>query len=57
LFLEFECEVDNITINGIDMMTLDENGNITEFKVMVRPMKAMMMIREKMAKELEKMNS
>ena len=35
--LEFTSELDGIHINGIDMITFDEEGLIKEFKVMVRP--------------------
>lgn len=40
--LEFECEVgDGITVNGIDMIHWNADGKITNFKVMMRPMKAL----------------
>ena len=40
--LEFECEVaDGIKVNGVDIIAWNEGGLITEFKVMVRPMKAL----------------
>ena len=40
--LEFECEVaGGILVNGIDIITWDDAGLITNFKVMVRPMKAL----------------
>ena len=35
--LEFETTVDGKYVNGIDMITCDEAGRITEFKVMIRP--------------------
>ena len=53
--LEFMSEVDGITINGVDMIWWDEAGLITRFKVMVRPLKAMEMLRAKMAALLEAM--
>ena len=35
--LEFELELDGISINGVDIIKWDEAGKITEFKVMLRP--------------------
>jgi hypothetical protein len=51
--LEFTVEIDNILVNGVDMITWDENGRITEFKVMVRPLKAINLIHQKMAAMLK----
>ncbi len=42
--LEFENVIDGIKINGIDMITWDDAGMITHFKVMVRPLKAVNML-------------
>jgi SnoaL-like protein len=55
--LEFECEVDGIAINGVDIMTFAEDGRIIEFKVMVRPLKAVNKLHEKMRAMLEQMAS
>ncbi|MGQ4828483.1 hypothetical protein, partial [Enterococcus faecalis] len=38
--LEFVAELDGITINGIDLIRFDLEGRIVDFKVMVRPLKA-----------------
>ncbi|MCU0729177.1 MAG: nuclear transport factor 2 family protein [Sphingopyxis sp.] len=46
--LEFTATIDGIHINGIDLITFDSNGTILDFKVMVRPMKGMNMLWEKM---------
>ena len=51
--LEFVVMIDDIEINGVDMISWDETGRITDFKVMLRPMKAIEMIRGKMASMLE----
>jgi len=51
--LEFQTEMDGIEINGIDMITFDETGLITDFKVMVRPLKAINKVWEMMAAQLE----
>ena len=52
--LEFEAELDGIHINGIDLMHWDEAGRITDFKVMVRPLKAVNLLHQKMAAALNK---
>lgn len=51
--LEFEGELEGIHINGVDMICWNDAGRITRFKVMVRPLKAMEKMREKMAALLE----
>lgn len=50
---EFECELDDIYINGIDIISW-ENNKITNFKVMVRPLKGILLLKEKMANILLK---
>lgn len=52
--LEFETEIDGIIVNGVDMIKWNEAGKIVEFKVMVRPLKAINLIRQKMAAMLDK---
>lgn len=52
--LEFQTEMDGIAVNGVDMITFDDNGLITDFKVMVRPLKAVNKVWEKMGAQLEK---
>lgn len=47
--LEFETEIDGITINGVDMIRWNADDKITEFKVMVRPLKAINLIHDRMA--------
>jgi ketosteroid isomerase-like protein len=39
--LEFRTEVGGFEVHGIDMIGWDDDGRITEFTVMVRPMKAL----------------
>ena len=51
--LEFRTELDGIVINGIDMIQWDGEGRICDFKVMVRPLKAVNKLHEKMAAMLE----
>lgn len=50
--LEFESEIDGIVINGVDIIKWNEADQITEFKVMIRPLKALNLIHEKMAEML-----
>jgi SnoaL-like domain len=51
--LEFELEVDGIQINGVDLIKWNDAGQIVEFKVMLRPLKAVNMIHQKMAAMLQ----
>ena len=51
--LEFQTEMDGIHVNGVDIITFDENGLIKDFKVMVRPLKAVNKVWEQMAAMLE----
>ncbi len=53
--LEFMTVIDGITVNGVDMITWGTDGRITEFKVMVRPLKAINLIHKIMGEMLEKM--
>ena len=50
--LEFECLIDDIKINGVDMIEV-EGGRIVDFKVMVRPLKAVNKVHERMMAMLE----
>ena len=52
--LEFEVEIDGILINGIDMISWNDEGKITNFKVMLRPLKAVDLIHQKMGEILKK---
>ena len=50
--LEFATEIDGITVNGIDMITWDADDRIVHFKVMIRPLKAINLVHEKMRETL-----
>jgi len=50
--LEFENEIEGITINGVDIISFDGDGRITHFKVMVRPLKAINFLHRLMGEEL-----
>lgn len=54
--LEFECMMDDTAINGVDMLTMDDTV-ITDFKVMVRPLKAVNKVHEKMMAMLKQMQA
>jgi hypothetical protein len=51
--LEFVVEVDGIQVNGIDLIKWDDNDQIIDFKVMLRPLKAVNLIHQKMAAALQ----
>ena len=51
--LEFVVEVDGIEINGVDLIRWDKDGRISDFKVMVRPLKAINLLHQKMAERLQ----
>jgi hypothetical protein len=51
--LEFQVEIEGISVNGIDMIKWDDEGKIVEFKVMIRPLKAINLIHQKMAAMLQ----
>lgn len=53
--LEFSLRINEIDINGIDMITWNESGKITEFKVMIRPYKALNMINDQMTAMLDRL--
>ena len=52
--LEFTCILDDIHVNGVDIIRFDEAGKIADFKVMIRPIKAVNKVWEMMAAQLEK---
>ncbi|MEE9911020.1 MAG: nuclear transport factor 2 family protein [Deltaproteobacteria bacterium] len=52
--LEFQTVIDGITINGVDMITWDGDGRITDFKVMLRPLKAVNLVHKMMGDMLQK---
>lgn len=55
--LEFTSEVDGVTVNGVDMIRFDHDGRIVEFKVMLRPIKAVDVVREQMANLLAQLSA
>lgn len=51
--LEFETFIDDIAVNGVDMIRWNEEGKIVDFKVMVRPLQAIHILQQKMSEALE----
>lgn len=49
---EFEVDIDGVSVNGVDMIKWGDAGRIVEFKVMLRPLKAVNLIHEKMREHL-----
>ena len=54
--LEFTCTIDDIQINGVDIIQVRDR-KISEFKVMVRPLKAVNKVHERMMRMLEKLKA
>ena len=54
--LEFETYIDDISVNGVDMIEWNEDGKICNFKVMIRPFKAVQKVQEKMIEALESLS-
>lgn len=52
--LEFTTVIDGIEINGVDMIHWGDDGRITDFKVMIRPLKAINLVHQMMASMLTK---
>ena len=51
--LEFLVTIDGIEVNGVDMIRWNDAGRIVDFKVMLRPLKAINLIHEKMGAMLQ----
>ena len=51
--LEFQVNIDGVAVNGVDMLKWDDEGKIVEFKVLIRPLKAINLIHQKMAAMLQ----
>ena len=51
--LEFVVEIDGITVNGVDLIGWNDAGRINDFKVMIRPLKAINLVHQKMAEMLQ----
>lgn len=51
--LEFETEIEGVSVNGVDIIKWNEAGQVVEFKVMLRPLKAINLIHQHMAAMLQ----
>jgi len=47
--LEFEVEIEGVLVDGVDIIRWDAQGRIVDFKVMIRPLKAINLVHQKMA--------
>jgi hypothetical protein len=52
--LEFETTIDGVMVNGVDLIRWNDDGQITDFKVMVRPLKGIQAVHQRMAEMLER---
>ena len=55
--LEFSTEIDGIQINGIDLIRWNDAGQISDFKVMLRPLKAVNLVHQKMGEMLARLRA
>lgn len=55
--IEFNTTIDGIKIDGIDMITFNDEGKISEFRVMLRPLKAVNKVHEMMANMLSQVTA
>ncbi len=55
--LEFETEIDGVSVNGVDLIKWNAEGQITEFKVMLRPLKAVNAVHQRMGATLHPLRS
>ena len=53
VILEFETFIDDISVNGVDMIRWNTEGKIIDFKVMVRPLQAIHKLQQKMSEALD----
>ncbi len=47
-------DIEGIKINGVDIITFSDDGKITHFKVMVRPLKGINLLHRLMGEQLAK---
>ncbi|MFT7776470.1 nuclear transport factor 2 family protein [Roseateles sp.] len=55
VLLEFELELAGVQVNGVDIIRWNDAGQIVDFKVMVRPLKGMQAVHQKMGELLAQM--
>ena len=54
-FLEFTATIGDKSLKGLDLITFDEDGKITEFEVLIRPMSGLMALAEQMAERMARL--
>jgi hypothetical protein len=55
--LEFETKIGDTFVNGIDLIRCDDDGRIVEFKVMLRPLRAVNLVHQQMKEAIEKLGA
>ena len=55
--LEFETKIEGKYVNGVDIFSFNEDGKISEFKVMIRPLQAVNIIHMQMQKMLAELSN
>lgn len=50
--LEFSTVIDDVTVEGVDMLTFNKEGKLQDIKVMIRPLKAIHIVHQKMGELL-----
>ncbi len=55
--LEFVTAIDAIEVNGVDLIRWDDAGRIVDFKVMIRPLKAVNLVHQKMGEMLARLQA
>ncbi len=46
-------DIEGTLVNGVDLLKWNEDGRLIEFKVMIRPLRAVNLIQQKMAQLLQ----
>ena len=54
--LEFETYIGDISVNGVDIIRWNDEGKIIDFKVMIRPLRAIGALQKKMSEALDKLS-
>ncbi len=52
--LEFKCKVGDLDAEGVDLITLDADGKVSEFTVVMRPIKTVEALRQHMLERFQK---
>ncbi|MEM7069725.1 MAG: nuclear transport factor 2 family protein [Pseudomonadota bacterium] len=52
--LEFQCKIGELDAVGVDLITLDEDGLISHFEVVMRPLKSVSVLREEIMARIMK---